>query len=103
MIHITDFNTAVLHLNQKKLILVKFYSGHVDNCGDLDITLESLEYDYPRVLMFAIDVDKDLSLIDRYTGNDLPMAVVFKNGAPSGSISGNATRDDLRALLEDVA
>lgn len=103
MIHIADFNNVVFSLNQKKLILVKFYSGRVDNHKDLDITLENLAYDYSKLPMFAVDVDKDPSLIDRYTGDNLPMAIVFRNGTPCGSFSENAARDDLRAFLEEVA
>jgi len=96
-----NFNTEVE--KTATTVLVDFGATWCQPCKVLSSTLEGMVDDFRGKVKFCyVDIQQAPQAAQRFAVRSVPTLVVFKNGAPAGSLLGAVPRNKVEQLLSQV-
>ncbi|MBN2718895.1 MAG: thioredoxin fold domain-containing protein [Deltaproteobacteria bacterium] len=103
LVNVTDANFAS-EVEQSSLpVLVDFGATWCAPCKALGVTLDAMVDDYAgRVKFCYVDIQQAPAASAKFAIRSVPTVIVFKNGAPAGSLLGAVDRNKLADLLKNV-
>lgn len=89
----------ILDENRDKTVALKFGAEWCGPCGTMKETIECLETDDTKnVLFVSCDVDEaDEDFLDEYNVSTLPTMIFFKNGIVSETYVGLMSKEELKS------
>lgn len=103
LINVVDGNFQSEVLQSSLPVLVDFGATWCAPCKALGVTLDSMVDDYAgRVKFCYVDIQQAPSTSSNFGIRSVPTVIVFKNGAPAGSLMGAVERPKLEELLNSV-
>lgn len=63
-----------------KNLIVKVGAEWCTECRLIEPVLEKFQQDFPEMMFFSLDVDKNGSIAEEYKIEQLPTIIAFKNG-----------------------
>lgn len=103
MIEVTTpeaFQTEVL--DSTTPVLVDFWAPWCGPCKALAPTFEALAADNPATKFVKVNVDES-GIAMQYGVRGIPTLIMFKNGQPVHTVSGNQPKAKLQAIVEQFA
>lgn len=103
LINVTDSNFS-LEVEQSSLpVLVDFGATWCAPCKALGVTLDAMVDDYAGRAKFCyVDIQQAPMASSRFGIRSVPTLVIFKNGAPAGSLMGAVDRKRVAELIGSV-
>ncbi len=96
----TDFDSEVLQADE--LVLVDFYAVWCGPCQLIAPHVDALAEQYPTLKVCRIDVDSAGAIAARYGIVSIPTLIYFRGGAVVKTVVGYRTREELRAMTEEL-
>jgi thioredoxin 1 len=81
----TTYNEMI---NENKLTVVKFFGVRCGPCKVLTPALEGITKKYPDVNFGEVDIDQNMSLVQKDGIRGVPAVIFYKNGQPLDRIVG---------------
>ncbi|MBN2527344.1 MAG: thioredoxin fold domain-containing protein [Deltaproteobacteria bacterium] len=103
LVNVTDSNFAS-EVEQSSLpVLVDFGATWCAPCKALGVTLDAMVDEYAGRAKFCyVDIQQAPVTSGKFAIRSVPTVVVFKNGAPAGSLLGAVDRNKIVGLLKNV-
>jgi thioredoxin 1 len=102
MLAASDFEPQILQAQQP--VVLDFYLATCAPCRVLEPRLEEMARQYSgRVLIYRIDIERDLSVAERLGVQSIPAVLIFRNGKEIVRLDGLITDQQLRAAFERAA
>ncbi|MBN2343801.1 MAG: thioredoxin fold domain-containing protein [Deltaproteobacteria bacterium] len=103
LLNVTDSN-FIAEVEQSSLpVLVDFGATWCAPCKALGVTLDAMVDDYAGRAKFCyVDIQQAPGAAAKFGIRSVPTVIVFKNGAPAGSLMGAVDRNKLADLLKAV-
>lgn len=96
-----NFEQVVIQGSFKKPVIIDFWATWCEHCKTLTPLLEQIVTSYQGELVLAkIDCDEEQQIVAQFGVRSLPTVVLFKDGQPIDSFSGNTTEANIRTMLE---
>jgi thioredoxin 1 len=98
----SDFNQKVLQA--KGLVIVDYWSPNCGPCEMYNTVLEQIIPELPTdTKIYKMNVDEEILLANQEGILVMPTTKIYKNGDCIKDILGVQTKDDLRAVLENLS
>lgn len=98
----SEFESKVLRAPQP--VILDFYQATCAPCRVLEPRLERAAQQYAgRVPVYRIDIDRDLSIAERFRVQSIPTILVFRAGNETERLDGLITEQQLRSAFERAA
>jgi thioredoxin 1 len=97
--HVTDDSFRAEVLESERPVVVDFWAAWCGPCRVMSPILEELSAERPDLRVVKVDVDANQRVAAQYGVLSMPTFMVFRDGAPVGSIVGSRPK---RRLVEDV-
>jgi thioredoxin 1 len=81
----TTYNEKI---NENKLTVVKYFGKRCVPCKVLAPALESIVGNYPDVNFGEVDIDQNMSLVQKDGIRGVPAVIFYKNGQPLDRLVG---------------
>lgn len=95
----TNFKKEVL---ENKLVVVDFYSDFCPPCKLYAPVFEKTQEKFKEEIKFVkLNTDNAIDIAREYGVMSIPTTIFFKNGKPSGKISGALAEEDLIAWIKN--
>ncbi len=95
-----SFDTEVT--NADGLVLVDFYAVWCGPCQMIAPHVDALAEAYPALKVCRIDVDAAGDIAARFGIMSIPTLIFFRSGNAVKTVVGYRTRDELRAIAEEL-
>lgn len=99
-IHVTTENFETEVLKADGTVLVDFWADWCGPCKMLSPIIEQVAEERTDVKVCKINVDESASLATEYKVTNIPMLVVFRNGAPDKKSVGVIPKSEILSLLD---
>ncbi len=96
----TTFDNEVL--SHKGLVLVDFYAVWCGPCQMIAPHVDALADAYPSLKVCRIDVDAAGAVAARFGIVSIPTLIFFRDGEVVKTVVGYRTKEELRALTEEL-
>jgi thioredoxin 1 len=97
--HVTDDSFRAEVLESERPVVVDFWAAWCGPCRVMSPILEELAAERPDLRVVKVDADANQRVAAQYGVLSMPTFMVFRDGAPVGSIVGSRPK---RRLVEDV-
>jgi len=97
--HVTDDSFRAEVLESERPVVVDFWAAWCGPCRVMSPILEELAAERPDLRVVKVDADANQRVAAQYGVLAMPTFMVFRDGAPVGSIVGSRPK---RRLVEDV-
>jgi len=97
--HVTDDSFRAEVLESERPVVVDFWAAWCGPCRVMSPILEELAAERPDLRVVKVDADANQRVAAQYAVLSMPTFMVFRDGAPVGSIVGSRPK---RRLVEDV-
>lgn len=95
----TDLNQALL---DDKPVFAYFSASWCEPCRIARPTIENFEQSRNDINFIYIDIDSNMSLVEKHSVVAVPTIITFKNGAEVERTTGVKTSYDLNALADNI-
>jgi thioredoxin 1 len=103
LINVTDSNFSSEVIGSSLPVLVDFGASWCAPCKVLGATLDSMVDEYSGRAKFCyVDIQQAPSAAGNWGIRSVPTVIVFKNGAPAGSLVGAVDKAKIAQLLSSV-
>ena len=96
---VTDTTFQAEVLESERPVVVDFWAAWCGPCRVMSPILEELAAERPDLRVVKVDADANQRVAAQYAVLSMPTFMVFRDGAPVGSIVGSRPK---RRLVEDV-
>jgi ferredoxin-thioredoxin reductase catalytic chain len=101
--NLTDDNFEKEIKSADKLILVDFFATWCNPCFMLAPILDKIVDEFKeKVVLMKVDIDANPLIAQKFSIEQIPTVILFKNGKPVGGFVGLRTEEDIKDLLENV-
>lgn len=81
---------------------VKFTAEWCGPCKRMAPTIEKLEVEFPSITFLSVDIDKEVSIAQKFKIKAIPSLILLKNGEEVNRVTGLSLIQPLRKMLRDV-
>ncbi len=101
---ITSSELETKALQAQQPVILDFYQATCAPCRALEPRLEAVAQQYAgRVVVYRIDIERDLSIAERLGVKSIPTILVFRQGREMERLDGLITEQQLRTAFERAA
>lgn len=94
-----DFDAKALRVPGP--VALDFYQATCPPCRALEPRLERIADEYAgRVIVYRVDIDRDMPVAERFGVNSIPTVVILRNGKEVERLDGLITDDDLQVAFD---
>ncbi|MGB0721513.1 MAG: tetratricopeptide repeat protein [Gammaproteobacteria bacterium] len=98
-----NFGEAALLNSHKVPVIVEFMGMWSGPCIALEDRMVALAREFPGQFIFAkVDIDEQQELRTTYRIENVPTVIVFRDGEPARTETGELNSDECRTLLKDL-
>ncbi len=100
IIQITDANFEQEVINSNKPVVVDFWAAWCGPCQMIAPIIEEVAKEHPEWKIGKLDVDKSMSVAQRYGIRSIPTIAIFRDGKIFDTIIGFVPKEELIKRIE---
>ena len=101
MLEATDSTFDEIVLQNKMPVLVDFWADWCAPCLKMIDTLEEVEEEYEKEIVFVkCNIDENNSIANQYGIRSIPFLIFFKDGEPVNTLVGNQSKEKIDMFIE---